>query len=112
VYFGKITSPDNYPFSPPDFIFLTPNGRFETHKKICTTFSSYHKETFSTAWNILTMMDGLISFMTEESTPDTGIGSIMTSVEERQHFAEMSKSWNLENEIFLRVFGKDFTDLI
>jgi ubiquitin-conjugating enzyme E2 J2 len=108
VYFGKITLPENYPFAPPDFVFLTPNGRFETDKKICTTFSSYHKESFSTAWNILTMMEGLISFMTEEATPDTGIGSIMTSVEERQLLADMSISWNLSNELYSDVFGHEF----
>lgn len=112
VYFGKITLPDNYPFAPPDFVFLTPNGRFQTNKKICTTFSSYHKETFSTAWNILTMMSGLISFMTEEATPDTGIGSIMTSVEEREAFAEMSVPWNLDNDLFLQVFGKEYYTLL
>lgn len=112
VYFGKITLPNNYPFAPPDFVFLTPNGRFQTNKKICTTFSSYHKESFSTAWNILTMMEGLISFMTEEATPDTGIGSIMTSIEERKQLASTSISWNLENELFLEIFGKEFSTLL
>lgn len=35
--------PEDYPFSPPKLRFFTPNGRFETNKDICTTFTNFHK---------------------------------------------------------------------
>jgi len=33
IYHGRIVLPPDYPMKPPNFIFLTPNGRFETGKK-------------------------------------------------------------------------------
>ena len=45
-YFGKILLPEQYPFKPPELYMLTPNGRFEPGKKICTSMSSYHPETW------------------------------------------------------------------
>lgn len=44
VYHGRILLPPDYPFRPPDIIFLTPNGRFKVGVKICLTISSYHPE--------------------------------------------------------------------
>lgn len=108
-YFGKISLPSEYPLKAPDFIFITPNGRFETNRKICTTFSAYHQDTYTSTWNVLTMMEGMISFMTEDDK--TGIGSISTSDTERRHLAQRSIGWNSENVEFKRVFP-DFEDLI
>jgi ubiquitin-protein ligase len=103
VYFGKILLPDEYPLKPPDFIFITPNGRFEIYTKICTTFSAYHMDTYSSAWNILTMMEGLISHMTDLHD-NKGIGSINSSDEIKKQLAESSMEWNLHNEEFNIVF--------
>jgi ubiquitin-conjugating enzyme E2 J1 len=36
--------PLDYPFKPPNIVFLTPNGRFEAGKKICLSISAYHPE--------------------------------------------------------------------
>lgn len=44
VYHGRIILPPEYPFRPPDIMFMTPNGRFSTGMKICLTISSYHPE--------------------------------------------------------------------
>lgn len=44
VYHGRILLPPDYPFRPPDIIFLTPNGRFKVGVKVCLTISSYHPE--------------------------------------------------------------------
>lgn len=103
VYFGKILLNEQYPLKPPNFIFITPNGRFETGKKICTTFSAYHQETYSSTWNIMSMMEGMISFMTDKK-PDKGIGSIETTAEERHRLANISLTWNKANDIFTSIF--------
>jgi ubiquitin-conjugating enzyme E2 J2 len=110
VYFGKILLDEQYPLKPPNFIFITPNGRFETNKKICTTFSAYHQETYTSTWNIMSMMEGMISFMTDH-TPDSGIGSINTSDTERINLAKMSLNWNKKNECFNLIFS-DIDNLI
>jgi ubiquitin-protein ligase len=103
-YFGKIVLPSEYPLKAPDFYFLTPNGRFATKTKICTTFSSFHQETYTSTWNVLTMMEGMISFMTDKN-PENGIGSIVTSDQEKRNYAKQSRDWNGQNEEFQRVFG-------
>jgi ubiquitin-conjugating enzyme E2 J2 len=110
IYFGKVLLPDEYPLKPPDFIFITPNGRFETNKKICTTFSAYHMETYSSAWNILTMMEGLISYMTD-TIDNQGIGSMQTTDIEKRQYAEKSIQWNMKNSEFNSIFP-DIENLI
>ena len=34
MYHGRILLPPEYPFKPPSFIMLSPNGRFETGVKV------------------------------------------------------------------------------
>lgn len=34
LYHGRILLPPEYPFKPPSFLLLTPNGRFETGQKV------------------------------------------------------------------------------
>lgn len=101
VYLGSITIPDDYPLKPPDFKILTPNGRFKTNTVICTTFSKFHMDIYSSAWNILTMTQGMISFMTENGT---GIGSIGSTDAEKVKLANESLEWNKNNIIFKNEF--------
>mmetsp|Transcript_22331 Transcript_22331/g.49714 ORF Transcript_22331/g.49714 Transcript_22331/m.49714 type:complete len:127 (+) Transcript_22331:71-451(+) len=50
VYHGRILLPPDYPFKPPNIVFLTKNGRFEVGAKICLSISAYHEETWQPAW--------------------------------------------------------------
>ncbi len=59
IYHGRIILPLNYPFSPPSIMLLTPNGRFETNKKICLSMSNFHPELWQPAWGIRTMIEAL-----------------------------------------------------
>ncbi|KAJ0100569.1 hypothetical protein Patl1_20785 [Pistacia atlantica] len=42
IYHERIQLPAEYPFKPPSFMLLTPNGRFETRTKICLSISNNH----------------------------------------------------------------------
>uniref|UniRef100_A0A1B6ELJ2 UBC core domain-containing protein n=1 Tax=Cuerna arida TaxID=1464854 RepID=A0A1B6ELJ2_9HEMI len=91
LYHGRILLPTEYPMKPPNIILLTPNGRFETHKKICLSISGHHPETWQPSWSIRTALLALIAFM---PTPSSGtIGAIDYSPEERQLLAKRSQSW-------------------
>lgn len=103
VYFGKILLNKEYPLKPPNFIFITPNGRFEINKSICTTFSAYHQDTYTSTWNIMSMMEAMISFMTDKH-PDTGIGSILTDDNHKKILAQNSIKWNKNNITFNDIF--------
>ncbi|XP_067002782.1 ubiquitin-conjugating enzyme E2 J1 [Anabrus simplex] len=91
VYHGRILLPPEYPMKPPNIILLTPNGRFETNKKICLSISGHHPETWQPSWSIRTALLALIAFM---PTPGNGtIGSLDYTPEERQTLARRSQSW-------------------
>ncbi|XP_018320884.2 ubiquitin-conjugating enzyme E2 J1 [Agrilus planipennis] len=90
-YHGRILLPSQYPMQPPNIILLTPNGRFETNKKICLSISGYHPESWQPSWSIRTALLALIAFM---PTPAAGtIGSLEYTKEERQILAKKSVDW-------------------
>lgn len=100
-YIGKIMHSPDYPFKAPDFMMLTPNGRFATEKKICLTNSGYHSESWSAIWNIRSIMLGFISIMMDDSTG--GISHIKRSKEERLEMAKASASYNIK--YYGKVYG-------
>ena len=85
----------NHPMDPPDFFFLTPNGRFEINKKLCFSNSGYHSETWSPMWNLRTIILGFLSFFLEKETK--GIGHITIPNSEKKKLAEKSKIYNMIN---------------
>jgi ubiquitin-conjugating enzyme E2 J1 len=91
IYHGRILLPPDYPYKPPHIIFLTPNGRFETHTKICLSFSAYHPELWQPAWGIRLILEALIAFL---PTPTDGaIGAIDYSSTERKKLALQSQQY-------------------
>ena len=85
VYHGRILLPSDYPFKPPNIVFLTPSGRFETGVKVCLSFSAHHPELWQPAWGIRLILEALISFL---PTPaDGAIGALDWTSEERKKLA-------------------------
>ena len=86
---GKIFLPHNYPFAPPAFTFLTPNGRFECGTKICLSISQHHPEEWQPAWGIRAALTALQPFM---CTPGEGaIGALETPDTTRRDLAAQSR---------------------
>ncbi|CAH8619973.1 unnamed protein product [Schistosoma rodhaini] len=91
LYHGRILFPSEYPMKPPNIVLLTPNGRFEVHRKICLSISGHHPESWRPSWSIRTTLLALIGFM-----PTCGvgaIGSLNQPKEERQLLARKSQSY-------------------
>lgn len=93
-YLGKILHSPEYPLKPPDFMMLTPSGRFEIEKKICLTNSGYHSDEWKATWNMQTILLGFLSIMADDSTH--GISHIKKSKEERAIFARESVNFNVK----------------
>ena len=89
---GYIIFPKEYPFKGPDIYMRTPNGRLALDTKLCLTICGWHPETWSPLWGPRTIINGIRSFMAEESN---GHGSIKMSKQHREKFAEESGSWNI-----------------
>ena len=92
-YIFNIKMSSNYPFEPPEFYFLTPNGRFDINKKLCFSNSSYHKESWSPMWTIKTIILGFLSFFLEKTS--SGIGHLTTDESEKNHYASTSQEFNV-----------------
>lgn len=91
IYHGRIILPAEYPFKPPNFVFLTKNGRFEVGTKICLSISAYHEESWQPAWGVRTMLEAIISFMPTEGAG--AIGALDWTAEERKKLALESQSY-------------------
>ncbi|RKP24308.1 ubiquitin-conjugating enzyme/RWD-like protein, partial [Syncephalis pseudoplumigaleata] len=86
LYHGRLLLPTDYPFKPPNIILLTPNGRFELHKKICLSITGYHPEYWQPAWGVRTAMLALISFLPTKG--EGAIGALDYTDEERRAIAK------------------------
>ncbi|WFD41733.1 E2 ubiquitin-conjugating enzyme [Malassezia psittaci] len=93
MYHGKIILPTEYPFKPPDVMFLTPNGRWEVNRKICLTFTGYHEETWQPAWGIRTALLSVQSLMSSQAE-EGGIGAVSMTREDREKLAVKSGFWS------------------
>lgn len=89
IYHGRIQLPADYPFKPPSFMLLTPNGRFETNTKICLSISNYHPEHWQPSWSVRTALVALIAFM--PTSPNGALGSVEYPKEERRTLAVKSR---------------------
>ncbi|KAJ2007815.1 Ubiquitin-conjugating enzyme E2 6 [Coemansia thaxteri] len=101
-YHGKLTFPKDYPFAPPSMQMITPNGRFQVHKDICTSMSNYHPKTWNPGWSVATILTGLMSMMTGD---EITTGGIVTTPQEKMQLATQSKAFNLANPVFRKTFG-------
>lgn len=61
-FIGKIMHSPEYPRKAPDYMILTPNGRFDINKKICLTNSAFHQDDWApAAWNLVSILEGFTS---------------------------------------------------
>jgi len=99
-YIGKIMLPPSYPGSPPDYMMLTPNGRFTHGQKICITNSGYHSADWTPSWTVKNMLVGFYSIFIVDV--DHGISHIKDSPQQRKIYASQSINYNMKyhQEIF------------
>ncbi|CDO95020.1 unnamed protein product [Kluyveromyces dobzhanskii CBS 2104] len=105
-YHGTLTFPSDYPFNPPAIRMITPNGRFKENTRLCLSMSDYHPEAWNPAWSVVTILNGLLSFMTgDEQTT----GSVSSSDRDKRILAKKSRHYNTYSNF---KFKNMFPDLI
>lgn len=90
-YWGTLMFPPDYPFAPPAIRMHTPSGRFQPSTRLCLSISDFHPKSFNPAWEVSTILTGLLSFMTSE---EMTTGSVRASEQERRLFAQRTRWWN------------------
>ncbi|KAL5606458.1 hypothetical protein BROUX41_002869 [Berkeleyomyces rouxiae] len=90
-YWGTLVFPPNYPFAPPAIRMHTPSGRFQTSTRLCLSISDFHPKSFNPAWEVSTILIGLLSFMTgDENTT----GSVTSTNLQKRQYADRTRWWN------------------
>lgn len=107
-YHGVLELHENYPFMAPKLIFFTPNGRFETNIPICTSFTNFHQESWTSAWNVRTLILATISFMYSE---EPSYGCKTETDENRKDYAKNSLTHNKGNDQFINLFGAKLVEI-
>ncbi|KAI9501110.1 Ubiquitin-conjugating enzyme E2 6 [Coemansia spiralis] len=102
-YHGRLVFPKDYPFAPPAIQMITPNGRFEINKDICTSMSNYHPQTWNPGWSVTTILVGLLSMMTGEERTTGALENV--SDEQKKMLAAKSHEFNRNDVGFARVFS-------
>lgn len=90
-YWGTLLFPADYPFAPPAIRMYTPSGRFQPGVRLCLSISDFHPKSFNPAWEVSTILNGLLSFMTGD---EMTTGSVHESDESRRAHAARSRWWN------------------
>ncbi|KAL1583084.1 hypothetical protein WHR41_08274 [Cladosporium halotolerans] len=90
-YWGTLVFPPDYPFAPPAIRMHTPSGRFRCSERLCLSISDFHPKSFNPAWEVSTILLGVLSFMTSE---EMTTGSVSASEAERKLFASRTRWWN------------------
>ncbi|KAI9673489.1 MAG: Ubiquitin-conjugating enzyme E2 6 [Caeruleum heppii] len=90
-YWGTLLFPPEYPFAPPSIRMHTPSGRFQPSTRLCLSISDFHPKSFNPAWEVSTILIGLMSFMTSE---EMTTGSVRATDHERRFAASRTRWWN------------------
>jgi ubiquitin-conjugating enzyme E2 J2 len=83
--------PPDYPYAPPAIRMHTPSGRFQPSTRLCLSISDFHPKSFNPAWEVSTILTGLLSFMTSE---EMTTGSVSATERERKWAAARTRWWN------------------
>lgn len=69
----------------------TPSGRFRCSERLCLSISDFHPKSFNPAWEVSTILLGVLSFMTSE---EMTTGSFSATESERKTLASRTRWWN------------------
>ena len=69
----------------------TPSGRFQPSTRLCLSISDFHPKSFNPAWEVSTILIGLLSFMTSD---EMTTGSVHATEIERRYLAKQTRWWN------------------
>ena len=90
-YWGSLVFPPDYPFAPPAIRMHTPSGRFRPSERLCLSISDFHPKSFNPAWEVSTILLGVLSFMTSD---EMTTGSVSGTDAQRKEFAARTRWWN------------------
>jgi ubiquitin-protein ligase len=110
LYHGRIILPKDYPASPPRVQMWTPSGRFKSRHDICLSASSYHPESWTPRWTVVSLVHALRLHML---TTGQEIGGLTdTTYEETMEYARKSLTWSCSWNVGGKAMKVDHAQMI
>jgi ubiquitin-protein ligase len=110
LYHGRIILPKDYPASPPRVQMWTPSGRFKSRHDICLSASSYHPESWTPRWTVVSLVHALRLHML---TTGQEIGGLTdTTYEETMEYARKSLTWSCSWNVGGKAIKVDHAQMI
>jgi ubiquitin-protein ligase len=104
-YLCRLEAPANFPYEPPHFYFMTPNGVYDLEVKVCISVGEFHKKDYPAVLKMSGFAMQLVSGFIGYAELNGGIHLVTTTKEEKQRLAAQSREFN-------RTVHKDIIDLI
>ncbi len=106
-YLVRIELPEDFPFKPPHFYFLTPQGVYDINKKICISIGEFHKDDYLSTLGVLGFCAQLVSGLIGWKSLGHGIALINTSIAAKRTMASESRAYNETHHasILARIHG-------
>jgi ubiquitin-protein ligase len=104
-YLCELTAPPSFPFNPPSFKVLTPNGVYIPDQKVCISIGEYHSQNYRAVLGMSGFAKQIISGIIGWKELTSGIGLTTTTIEEKKQFAHKSYDFNRINypDIILNI---------
>lgn len=110
-YLVRIELPDKFPFEPPHFYFMTPNGVYDCEKKVCVSIGEYHKDQYRATLGVPGFCNQLVSGLIGWKTLGGGINIIETTIDKKKKYAADSCAYNLKhNESIVKLINNTYAE--
>ncbi len=108
-YIVRICLPANYPYNPPEFYFMTPQGLYELETKVCISIGEYHSKDYRPVLGVAGFCVNLVSGLVGWKTIGSGISLVTSTCAEKKKMAADSRAYNLmHNATILRKIADSF----
>ena len=93
---AKFIAPENIPYDPPKFEFLTPNGLYDADGKMrpCVSIGEYHKGDYPSVLGMHEFPMQILGTLISWDTLGHGISVINTTEDQKQKMADESVEYN------------------
>ena len=93
-YLVRIVLPPAFPYKPPQFFFMTPNGVYDIGVKVCVSIGEYHSQNYPSAQKVLGFVSNLVSGIIGWTDLGGGINILSTDVPTKRALARASAQYN------------------
>lgn len=93
-YLFRMIAPNNFPYGPPEFYAMTPNGLYNLEVKVCISIGVYHADQYRAGLGMAGFAEQLMSGLVGWSSMGGGINITKTTAEEKRVMAAASVAHN------------------